>query len=112
MPKPRICRGCTILLPIDSSLQYKRKDGSIKDGAICKYCWKDFKTSSNKKAYANGAFDYRLKEPTKKVCSECKNSFHSTIVHKVTCSEVCSKKRHNRTNNKKRNAVSKFAQVA
>ena len=86
-------------MPKDSSLQHKRKDGTIKDGAICIYCWKDFKTTSNKKAYANGAFDYRFKDPSKKICSECEKGFHTTIVHKKTCGDVCSKKRHNRLSN-------------
>ena len=103
MKKQRACRGCPILLSKDSSLQHKRKDGSVRDGAICKSCWKIFKTKTNKENYANGAFDYKLKDPHKITCSECPKTLYTTIVHKKTCSLDCSNKRNSRLKKERRN---------
>ena len=103
MKKSRRCRGCTILLPKNSSIQYKRKDGTVRDGAICKYCWKVFKTDLNKKFYASGYFDYKLKDPNKIICSECSKTLYTTIVHKKTCSLDCSNKRNARIKKECRN---------
>tara|TARA_R110000851_G_scaffold205185_1_gene357164 strand:- start:24 stop:359 length:336 start_codon:yes stop_codon:yes gene_type:complete len=102
MKKQRCCRDCKILLSTNSSLQHKRKDGSVKDGAICRYCWKVFKMKINKENYENGAFDYKLKDPEKIICSECSKSLYTTIVHKKTCSLSCSNKRNVRLKTEKR----------
>ena len=103
MKKQRCCRDCKILLSKDSSLQHKRKDGSVRDGAICRYCWNVFKTKINKENYANGAFDYKLKDPHKITCSECPKTLYTTIVHKKTCGLDCSNKRNARLKKERRN---------
>ena len=103
MKKQRACRGCKILLSKDSSLQHKRKDGSVRDGAICRYCWKIFIAKTNKENYSNGAFDYRLKDPNKIICSECQKSLYTTMVHKKTCGLECSNKRNVRIKKERRN---------
>lgn len=105
----RLCRGCGILLPTNSSLQFKRQNGKIKDGAICIYCHSKEKKKANRITNTNyrntDKYLNSLVEPIKKECVECGKSFWTNRHWKVVCNDYCRSirdARQKKINNRKR----------
>ena len=96
----RVCRGCGILLSIDSSLQFKRQNGKIRDGAICIYCHSTEKKIANKRTSANHRSTEKylktLAEPVKKECEECGKNFWTNKYWQVVCNNDCRSVRDSR----------------